>query len=118
MRAFDEAHPVAARAHDERVREGAVGPVANASQKVSVGDARRRDDHLGRREVVDREDLLDVVDPLLLRTVDLAARRGPELSLHLAAEATKSRGCQHRLPRAADADRKRDYRHRCEARAL
>src|SRR5262245_44167384 len=82
-----EAHPIAARAHDERVRPRTVSAVAHPAQKVAVRDARGRDDHLVRRQVVDREDLLDVVDPVLAGALDLAAGRRPELGLHLAAEA-------------------------------
>src|SRR5215210_4041057 len=103
--AVDEAHPVAARAHHERVRPRRVGQVANAAQKLAVRDPRRDDDHLLRREVVDREDLLDVLDPLLARGLDLGAPRRPQLSLELAAEAAQRGRREHRLAGAADADR-------------
>src|SRR3954471_9458969 len=56
-----EAHPVAARAHDERVRPRAVGQEAHAAQQVAVGDARRDHDHLARREILDREQPLEVL---------------------------------------------------------
>src|SRR4051794_28095185 len=84
--AVGEAHPVAARAHDERRGQRAVGQVAHAAQQVAVRDARRGEDHLAGREVVAAEDALDVLDPLLARRLDLAARRRPELRLELAAE--------------------------------
>jgi len=59
----DEAHPVAPRAHDERVRAGAVGEEADAAQQVSVRDAGRGDDHLARRKIFGPEDALVVEDP-------------------------------------------------------
>src|SRR5207247_6413526 len=71
--AVHEAHPVAAGAHDERMSAGAVGEIANAAQEVAVRDPGGGDDDLVRRQIVDREDLLDVVDPLLLCALDLAA---------------------------------------------
>ena len=52
-----------------------------------------------------REHLLDVLDPVLARRLDLAPRGRPELRLHLAAEAAERAGGQHGLARAADADR-------------
>src|SRR5207302_551565 len=103
--AVDEADPVAARAHDERVRARGVGEVADAAQQLAARDAGRGDDHLLRREVVDREDALDVVDPMLVRVVDLVSPRRPELRLKLAAEAAERRRGEHRLARASDPDR-------------
>src|SRR6267378_6145914 len=105
MDAVDEAHPVAAGAHDERVRAGRVAEEAHAAQEVAVGDAGGRHDHLLRRKVVDREDALDVLDPVLLGLFDLGAARRPQLRLQLAAETTQRRCCQHRLPGSADTDR-------------
>src|SRR3954463_4300043 len=101
----DEAHPVAARAHDERVRPGGVAEEADAAQQVAVRHARRDDDHLLRREVVGREDALDVLDPVLARLLDLGPPRRPQLRLQLAAEAAQPRGGGDGLPRAADPDR-------------
>src|SRR5437867_8643108 len=46
----DEAHPVAACAHHQRVRPGAVGEKADAAQQVAVGDTRRDGDHLAGSE--------------------------------------------------------------------
>src|ERR671910_2375428 len=103
--AFGESHPVAARAHDERVRPGTVRPEADAPEKIAVRDPGGADDRLLRAEVFGREHALDVLDPLLARLVDLAARHGQELSLELAAQTAQRGGRQHRLPRAADADR-------------
>src|SRR5207253_8403115 len=103
--AVHEADPVAARAHDERVRARAVGEVADAAQQFAVGNPGGRDDRLARREVVDREDALRVVDSVLAELVDLAPRRRPELPLQLAAEAAKRGGCEHGLAGAADPDR-------------
>src|SRR5581483_2755278 len=101
----DEAHPVATGAHDERVSAGAVGEEANAAEQVAVRHARRDDDHLPRSQLLDREDAADVFDPGLVRLVDVAPRDRPELRAQLAAEAAKRRRGEHRLPRAADADR-------------
>src|SRR5437773_6169084 len=67
----DEAHPVASRAHDERVRAGAVGEEADAAQQVPVRDAGRGDDHLARCEILGTEDALVVLDPGLPQLVDL-----------------------------------------------
>jgi hypothetical protein len=77
----DEAHPVVARAHDERMRAGAVGKETNAAKEIAVRDSGGSDDHLTGSEVIGGEDLADVVDSGLRRLRDLAARRGPELSL-------------------------------------
>src|SRR5215216_3216676 len=90
--AVDEPHPVAARAHDERVRPGGVGEVADAAQELAVRDASRDDDHLLRREIVDREDAVDVLDPVRTRRLDLSAARRPQLRLELAAETAERRG--------------------------
>src|SRR5437868_9122297 len=79
----DEAHPVAARAHDERVRAGAVGEEANAAQEVAVRDAGRRDDDLARCEILGPEDALVVLDAGFAQLVDLAPRGRPELRLQL-----------------------------------
>ncbi len=87
------------------MRPGAVGQEADAPKEVAVRDAGGADDRLLRPEVLGREHALDVLDPLLARLVDLAARHRPELRLELAAEAAQRGGRQHRLPRAADADR-------------
>src|SRR5438034_9523109 len=84
--AIHEANPVAAGAHDERVCACGIGEEANAAEEVAVGDARRGDDHLAGREIVDREDLLQVLDSVLARLLDLGSGRRPELSLQLAAE--------------------------------
>src|SRR5689334_9276310 len=85
----DEAHPVAARAHDERVRARRVGEEADAAQQVSVRHAGGCDDHVLRCEVVDREDALDVVDAVVSRPGDLGPPRRPQLRLQLAAEAAE-----------------------------
>src|SRR2546425_5558138 len=71
--AVDEPHPVAARAHDERVRLRRVPEEPDAPQQLAVRDARGRDDHLLRREVVDREDAVEILDAVLARRVDLRA---------------------------------------------
>src|SRR5215210_9087644 len=68
--ALREAHPVAAHAHHERVRPRAVGAEAHATQEIAVGDSRRADDRLAGRQVVGREDLVDVVDALVPRLLD------------------------------------------------
>src|SRR5689334_22422103 len=60
----DEAHPVAARAHDERAGAGAVGEELHAAQEIAVRDACRGDDRLARGEVVEREDAVHVLDAL------------------------------------------------------
>src|SRR5919201_3874415 len=104
MDAVGESDPVAARAHDERVCPGGVGEEADAAQELAVRDAGRRDDHLLRREVVDREDAVDVHDAVLARGVDLGPPRRPQLRLQLAAETAERGRRQHRLPGAADAD--------------
>src|SRR6266540_3167827 len=70
--AVDEAHPVAAGAHDERVRRGAVGEKADAAQEIAVGDSGSGHDHVAGREVVDAEDAGDVVDAVLAGRLDLA----------------------------------------------
>src|SRR5438105_3488785 len=101
----DEAHPVAARAHDERARPGAVGEELDAAQEVAVRDAGRGDDRLSGRQVVEREDAVHVLDPLLARPFDLAPGRRPELCLDLAAEAAQRGGRHDGLARAADPDR-------------
>src|SRR5262245_2433965 len=48
----DESNPVAARAHEQRVRARAVAEEADAAQQVAVRDARRGDDDLPGREVL------------------------------------------------------------------
>src|SRR2546423_4599266 len=101
----DEAHPVAARAHHERVRAGGIGEVADAAEELAVRDPGRGDDHLLRREIVDREHTLDVVDPVRARVLDLGTPRRPELSLQLAAEAAQRSRREYRLARPADPDR-------------
>src|SRR5439155_9188769 len=64
--AVHEANPVAARAHDERVRPGRIGEEADPAEQVTVRDAGRRDDHLTGGKVVDGEDLFMVIDRFLL----------------------------------------------------
>src|SRR5438477_5816828 len=103
--AVDEANPVAARAHDEGMRARRVRQEADAVEQVAVRDAGCRNDHLLRREVVDREHPLGVVDAVRARFLDLGPTRRPELRLQLAAEAAERSGGEHRLPRAADPDR-------------
>src|SRR5436190_7334470 len=103
--AVDEPHPVAARAHEQRVRARAVGEEANAAQQVSIRDAGRSDDHLARREILGAEDALVVEDPGLPQLVDLPAGGGPELRLELAAQAAQRGGREYGLPSAADPDR-------------
>src|SRR6476646_11662263 len=103
--AVHEAHPVAARAHEEGMRAGAVGEEADAAQQVAVRDAGRRDDHLARSEVVGIEDALVVLDPGLAELPDLRAGRGSELRDPLAAEAAQRGRRENRLPGAADPDR-------------
>ena len=76
----------------------------HAAQQVAVRDSCRGDDHLLRREVVDREDTFDVVDAMRPRLFDLGSPRRPELRLQLAAEAAQRRGCEHRLARTTDPD--------------
>src|SRR6266567_1888055 len=102
--AVDKANPVAARAHHERVRPRAVGEEADAAEQVAVRHAGRGDDRLARREVVDGEETMDVVDPLLGRLLDLATRGRPELRLHLAAEAAQRSRGHDGLARPTDAD--------------
>ena len=75
MDPVDETHPVAAGAHDERVRPRAVGEEPDAAEELAVRDAGRDDDHLFGREVVDREDPLDVFDPVFTGVLDLRAAR-------------------------------------------
>src|SRR5579885_2695386 len=103
--AVDEAHPVAAGAHHERVRARRVGEVAHAAQQLAARDAGGGNDHLLRREVVDREDALDVLDAVGAGRLDLRPPRRPELRLELAAEAAEGGRGEHRLPGAADPDR-------------
>src|SRR6266511_4879571 len=86
-----EAHPVAARAHDQGMGPRRVGVEADASQEVAVGDPRGRDDHLARRELLGREDAGGVLDPGLARLLDLPTRGRPELRLELAPEAAQRR---------------------------
>src|SRR5919109_2612239 len=52
----DETHPVAARAHDERVGARRVREEADAAKQVAVRDAGRDHDHLAMRELVGGED--------------------------------------------------------------
>src|SRR5437763_13571542 len=61
--AVHEPHPVAAGAHDERVRTGGVAEEADPAQQVAVRDAGRHDDHLLGCPLVDREDPVELVDP-------------------------------------------------------
>ena len=75
------------------------------AQEVAVRDSGRDDDHLARGEILGGEDAVHVVDPVLLRRLDLGARGRPELRLELAAEAAQRRGGEDRLARSADADR-------------
>ena len=51
-----------------------VGEEADAAEEVAVRDARRDDDHLARREVLGREDVVDVLDPELARVARSRAR--------------------------------------------
>src|SRR4051794_15193202 len=103
--AVDELHPVAARAHDQRVRPRAVGEEPDAAEEVARRDARGGEDHVARSQVLEGEDAVHVLDPDLGSLRDLAPRRRPQLRLQLAAEAPQG-GCgEHRLTRAADADR-------------
>src|SRR5438034_1969529 len=60
--AVDEPHPVAAGAHDERVRPRRIGEKTDAAEQIAVRDAGGGDDHLLRCKVVDRQDLVDVLD--------------------------------------------------------
>src|SRR5581483_10537058 len=99
-----EAHPVAARAHEQRVRPRAVREEAHAVQQVAVGDARGGDDDLARREILGAEHAPVVIDAALPQLVDLSPRRRPELRLQLTAEAAQRGSREHGLPRAADAD--------------
>jgi hypothetical protein len=87
------------------VRPCAVGEEAHAAEEVAVRDAGRDDDHFARREVLDREEPLEVLHPGRGRGLDLAAGSRPKLRLQLAAEAAQRGRGQHRLPRAADPDR-------------
>src|SRR5439155_4288769 len=103
--AVDEPHPVAPRAHDERVRLRRVREEPDAPQQLAVRDARGGDDHLLRREVVDREDAVEILDAVLARSVVLRASGRPELRLQLTAETAQRRRRQYGLPRAADPDR-------------
>src|SRR6266536_260243 len=102
--AVHEANPVAAGAHNERVRACGIGEEADAAEQVAVGDAGRGNDYLARREIVDREDLLQVLDPVLARLLDLGSRRRPKMSLQLAAETAERGRRHHGLARAADSD--------------
>ena len=86
------------------MRARAVGQEANAAEDVTVGHAGRGDDDFPGRELVRREDLVHVVDPVLPRSVDLAARRRPELSLELPSEASQSSCGEQRLASTSDAD--------------
>src|SRR5262245_23030203 len=97
-----EAHPVAARAHDERVRTRAVGEEPHAAKQVARRDTGRDDDHFSPREVVESEDPRDVLEPVLTSSFDLRAGRRPELSLEASAETAQSGRRQHRLARAAN----------------
>src|SRR5207253_4127390 len=87
--AVHEANPVAARAHHERVRASRISEEANSAKQVAVRDAGRGDNHLAGREVVEREDLLEVADSVFARLFDLGSRRRPELRLELTAEAAE-----------------------------
>src|SRR5215207_8978576 len=69
--ALDEPHPVAAGAHDERMRPRAVGQEAHAAQEVAVRDARRDHEHVAAREVLGVEDARHVLDAVLVRAADL-----------------------------------------------
>src|SRR6478672_9229937 len=51
MDAVHEPDPVAARAHHERVRPGAVGEEPDSAQQIAVRDARRDDDHLAGGQI-------------------------------------------------------------------
>src|SRR5215210_4984588 len=63
--ALGEPDPVAAHAHHERVRTGAVREEADAAEEVAVRDAGRHHDHLAGREVLGSEDAVDVLDAVL-----------------------------------------------------
>ena len=65
MDRIDEPHPVAAGAEDERVRARALAEVVHAAQEVAARDAARDDRVMAVDQVVDPEDALDVVDPVL-----------------------------------------------------
>src|SRR5919108_5728795 len=54
----DEAHPVAAGAHDQRVRPRRVGEEADAAEQVAARNAGGDDDHLPVRELVGGEDAI------------------------------------------------------------
>src|SRR5262245_12075464 len=101
----DEAHPVAAGAHDEGMRARAVRVERDAAQQVAVRDAGRGHDAVAGGELVGPEDPVDVLDPGLARRLDLAAPRRPELRLELPAEAAERGGGEQRLARPADPDR-------------
>ena len=102
MDAVDEAHPVAARAHDERLRPRRVGEVADAAQQVAARDAGRGDDDVARRELLDREHLLHVLEAELARLGDLACARRART-----APGARRRGSGARRRRSPPAGRRR-----------
>ena len=93
--AVDEAHPVAARAHDERVRAARSrrGSARRAAGRRSRRPSRRRSPP--GREVVDREDAVDVLDPVLG-----APPRSRCATSARAAPAARRRGSAARRPTA------------------
>src|SRR5262249_28105136 len=99
-----EAYPVAAGAHQERVRARGVREEAHAAQEFTVRHAGRRDDLLARRELLRHEDTRGIVDSELARLLDLAPGCRPQLRLHLAAETAEGSRGHDRLARPADPD--------------
>src|SRR5262249_29219303 len=66
----DEADPVTARAHHERVCPRAVRMEADAAEEVAVRDPRRDHDHLTVRELLGREHSARLLDPGRVRLLD------------------------------------------------
>src|SRR5919108_4213598 len=58
----DEAHPIAARAHDERVRARRVGQEPHPAEQIAVRHTGRDHDHLARGELLRREHPRRVLD--------------------------------------------------------
>src|SRR5262249_46816979 len=98
----DEADPVTARAHHERVCPRAVRMDGAAAEEAAVRAPRRAHDPPTVREPLGREPPARLPDPGRVRLLDSPARRRPQLGLQLTAETPERRGGHHCLARSAD----------------
>src|SRR5467141_1920514 len=103
MPRLDVPDGAALRAHHHGVGLRPTLEEADSAQEIAGGDAGGCEDHVPPRHLVHLEDLLHVLDPHLLRALDLllVARREP--ALHVAAHAADGSGRDHAFRRPADA---------------